>query len=573
MVTEHEKGIKHYCYTINNDGNIDIALIKHPRKTKANANVIKVVLDNDQEIICTPNHLFMLRDGSYRMAKDLTTQDSLMPLYKKLSEIENRITIKGYEMVLDPKKHKWIFTHLLADKFNIKQCKYSSQSGSHKHHIDFNKLNNNPENIIRMDKDAHLALHKELLKFTLHREDVKEKARKAHFSKEYREKIRGMMSTPEMKDLLSKRAKDQWKDENYKKFMIEKFLSFYQKNAEYRDKNNKLLYENQLKYWSKPENRSKQSDKVREFFKQNPGLLESFSATAKQQWENEQLLAWRSEKTKEQWTPAFRECRKEAYNETYYNNTIKVLKNLYDKFQSFESYELERKKLKSPNLLRFDTFCTRFFDGDEHKLKNAVKQYNHKIKAIVPLDYATDVYDLEVEDTHNFALAGGVFVHNSAKQGRDRFTQAILPLRGKILNVEKTRLDKILANNEIKDLITAIGGGVGNNEFNIEKVRYHKIVNMSVDAQEHVFVQNDAGQVKMVKIGEFIDSALSEHNTGEQQSVAKLSGKQLGSVLCFGLKDSKVRFRPIKSIIRHPLDEKLYEINSIWPFCTCDVKP
>ncbi|OGG88123.1 hypothetical protein A2592_00070 [Candidatus Kaiserbacteria bacterium RIFOXYD1_FULL_42_15] len=296
IVSERAKGKKHFCYTINNNGTVAVGEVLHPRITKHNTVVVKVVLDTDEEVVCTPDHLFMLRDGSYKPAIDLKAGESLMPLYRKHSEMGGKITIDGYEMVYDPTEKYWRFTHLLSDQYNRERNVYQKRQGDHIHHRDFNKMLQ--------------ALH------------------------------------------------------------------------------------------------------------------------------------------------------------TIYTKTGTV---------DFNHYEQLRKDTKDRTLIRPETVVARFFDNDLDALKEAAIHHNHRVVSVASLSESMDVYDFEVPYTHNFALASGVFVHNSAKMGRDRKTQAILPLRGKILNVERARIDKMLASEQIKNLVIAMGTAIGD-VFDIEKLRYHKII-------------------------------------------------------------------------------------------------
>ncbi len=363
IVDEQAKGKEHFCYTIRESGNIGIERIINARMTKANAEVVKVTLDNGETITCTPDHPFMLRDGTYKAAGLLTPGESLMPFHRKLSPKTDRgYGLDGYEMVWNPGKNTWIYTHLLADFYNLENHVYKSSDGSHRHHGDFNKLNNNPTNIQCLSGKENL-----------------------------------------------------------------------------------------------------------------------FVQNAKEQGKNEGLRNWQAEKNKELLTGEFNSKRRVALDNTNYLQTLKALNKIQGQvgYLDVNLYNSYRQHQQDKSLLKFDTFCDRYFGGDELSARMAVRNYNHKVVSVEHLAEKYDVYDIEVPNSHNFAIGSGIFIHNSAKQGRDRRTQAILPLRGKILNIEKTDDAKIYKNTEIQSLITALGLGVKGEEFDPSQLRYHHILIMT----------------------------------------------------------------------------------------------
>ena len=139
----------------------------------------------------------------------------------------------------------------------------------------------------------------------------------------------------------------------------------------------------------------------------------------------------------------------------------------------------------------------------------------------------------------------------SAKQGRDRQFQAILPLRGKILNIEKTDDAKIYKNNEIQSLITALGLGIKGEEFDSSQLRYHRIVIMSVAGDEPTLIMDDRGKTEFVEIGKFIDDCIEGRRTTERYQV-----------ISFNPVTNATRFRPLKAVIRHGHEEPMYKITT-----------
>ena len=374
LIKEHKKGKRNFTFTIEDD-KIKLAEIKNPRLTIKNAEIMKVVLDNGEEIKCTLNHKFMLKNGEYKEAQDLKSGDSLMPLYSRLSTEKDNSNPKlvGYKQVFQPKTNSWDFIHILSDKWNLEQGIYPKSSGRIRHHIDFNKLNNNPDNIRRMHWKDHWKNHYEFTS-KKHKNDEEYKRK----LKEVREKF---WSNSENRRAYSKRMtkrnQKNWKNENYRNKM-KKFLSEVNK----------------------------------EYLRSHPEKIEEIkiraSITMKKMWRNTSYKKLFNEKIIA--TNKGRET-----NLTGKKKFLNVCNHLLENKMQIdkENYEKVRREFfGTKSFTSWDLGFGKYFENSKNLILCELNR-NHKVARIEFLKEFEDVFDLTIDRTHNFALTSGVFVHNS----------------------------------------------------------------------------------------------------------------------------------------------------------------
>lgn len=146
-----------YVYSVDKDGNIVVGEGRHSRITRRNVELVEVTLDNDAKIRCTSDHRFMLRDGTYKEAKDLTPQDSLMAGYFNTAPVKEGLN--EYLQVLQPKTGVYEFVHHIADQYNEKNGNAKKFKGAFvRHHKNFNRWDNRPTNIERMEFLEHFQI-------------------------------------------------------------------------------------------------------------------------------------------------------------------------------------------------------------------------------------------------------------------------------------------------------------------------------------------------------------------------------------------------------------------------------
>lgn len=376
-----EKAKNIWLYSVSEDGQITPGKAQEVKMTRTNAEVWKVTLDNNESFECTPDHKIMMRDGTYKEARDLKSGDSLMPLYKKIStEMSGKKKFKGYEQVYDLKSSEYKYTHrVVYDALN------NNKSKGVIHHQDFTKLNNEPSNLKKMSWKEHIALHK--ITTLLWKDPI------------WRSKV--TLAIQETKrdasnrEIVSKNSIEMWADPIF----VEK-MKFIFNSPEIKEKINKFNFKNKETLrkaldvlrntvWNTKEFSEKQSVKTKAVHEAHPELAEQHSILMQNRWERGEVDTSKH--------PFFREGFQKENN----NNPEIKEKNRKGQKEYWSALSKEERCIEQKRRW-----------GVRRAKKLVV--VNHKVVSAEKCSYKKDVYDIIFcEPYYNFALSCGIFVHNS----------------------------------------------------------------------------------------------------------------------------------------------------------------
>ena len=390
LVKEFKEGKVNYTYSFNHTTKkIEPKPIVKAWCTKHNAKLVEVELDTGEKIRCTPNHRFMLRDGSYCEAQELIPGDSLMPLYRKYPSSG---ALGKYRMYYEPIEDEWHFEHrqfateVLDEHYLV-------------HHKDCNPQNNEPTNLVWCSKKMHQAIHTEMQ--TGAQSPEANAKRKESLQSWYKER-----ATQEQLEAKRKKISE--------KAILQHYGSM-EKYEQEQEKQRARIEQRQLladEYLKKKSDEAKRISDMEDYF----GV----------QWES--LTPNQKDSYSVKWNrlthPEVQQQISDAVSQNH-------KKGLYAKSrEALNKCNEESKRLKElvPTVdpIKFKEIFGFDFDSLEGKYKPSyIVKYrrivgkeilNHKVVSITFLDEVEDVYDIEVKDNHNFALASGVFVHNSKDQ-------------------------------------------------------------------------------------------------------------------------------------------------------------
>lgn len=357
MTKRSDAGEMFWGYSIGENGRIIVTLLENPRYI-GNDSLVEVELDNGETIHGTPDHKFMLRDGQWRQIAELRPGDSLMPLYRDL--------YRGYEMVYQTLNGHLYPTHRLADEWNVRHGIYRDEPNTHRHHLDHERQNNNPWNIIRMEAGEHIRYHNRL---------------------NYGEDFDPDEHSSSIKNVLALRAQDPVWREAYAEEQRRRAHNFWHDEAFAESRARLIAYRRNLpesvrqkhrdatlKRYSDPEERERQSLLMKKAWSKDDGRRRASQAEIARQ------INLRSE------------------------IDVDAVRWALDHTGSIRA---------AARLLKCDRSVFRRFPEVISAFKGrSASQQNHKVIAIKEMVGTHDVYCLTVPEAGNFALESGVFVHN-----------------------------------------------------------------------------------------------------------------------------------------------------------------